>query len=350
MTTAFRTVRWLLDAALVLLVGTVLALVLAAKVGPLLGHQTLIIRGGSMEPSIPSGSLVDVTHVQAADLAAGDVVAIKAANDVFVTHRVNRVIQLPAGLYIETKGDANEDPDPTLVAVSAVTGRVDFSLPLLGYIMFMLTTLPGIASIICLALTLVLALQLLEDLEGMDDGDPTTERWLHGDRAVERRLEQLAAGRRLDEPTAIRLLADPPIGRWPEGPTWWPPLPDSTEGRWPSEPPAGRLLEDPAIGRWLDGPTWWPPLADSTVGCSPCEPPAGRLLEDPAIGRWLDGPTWWPPLADSTVGCSPCEPPAGRLLEDPELALRLVEPRVSRSPEEPMARRRLAPPAGEMAG
>lgn len=258
MRTAFRTVRWLLDAALVLLVGSVLALVLAAKVGPLLGHQPLIIRGGSMEPSIPSGSLVDVTPVQAADLAAGDVVTIKAANDVFVTHRVNRVIQLPAGLYIETKGDANEDPDPVPVAVSAVAGRVDFSLPLLGYIMFMLTTLPGMASIICLALTLVLALQLLEDLEDQE-GD---------DLALERRLARLAVG---------RSLADPPIRRWPEGPTWWPPLPDSTEGRWPSEPPAGRLLEDPElelrlveprVGRWPEEPTATRRLA----------PPAGGLI------------------------------------------------------------------------
>ncbi len=303
MTTAFRTVRWLLDAALVLLVGTVLALVLAAKVGPLFGHQPLIIRGGSMEPSIPSGSLVDVAPVQAADLTAGDVVVIKAANDVFVTHRVNRVVQLPAGLYIETKGDANENPDPALVSVSAVEGGVDLSLPFLGYFLFMLTHPAGIASIICMALTLVLALQLLQDLEDEEDGDPTTERWLHGDRAVERRLEQLAAGSRLDEPTPIRLLEN--RSRWPDGPTWWPPLADSAGGRWPDEPPAGRLLEDPAIGRWLDGPTWWPPLEDSTVGRSPCEPPAGRLLEDP------------------------------------ELALRLVEP---------MARRRLAPPAGEMAG
>jgi signal peptidase len=169
MKTAVRTIRWLLDAALVVLCASVVALVLAATMGPSLGHQPLVIRGGSMAPALPFGALVDVAHVEPANLAGGDIVTIKAANDVLVTHRITRVVQLPDGLYIETKGDANAGPDPVLVPVSAVTGRVDFSLPLLGYLMYMLTTPPGVVSIIALALTFLLAIWLLEDLEdGMD--------------------------------------------------------------------------------------------------------------------------------------------------------------------------------------
>jgi signal peptidase len=176
-----RAIRWLLDAALVLLVGIVIALVLAAQVGPMLGHQPVVIRGGSMEPAIPLGALVDLAHVEPADLAAGDVVTIEGANGVRVTHRIAYIVQTPDGPYIETKGDANEHADAALVPASAVVGRVDFSLPFLGFLMFMLTTLAGFVSIVCLALTLLIAVLLLEDLEkeeraDLDDGiDPESK-------------------------------------------------------------------------------------------------------------------------------------------------------------------------------
>jgi signal peptidase len=173
MKSAVRMVGWLLDAALVLLVALVLALVLAANVGPLLGHEPLVIRGGSMAPAIPRGALVDVARVEPAELAVGDVVTIKAANGVLVTHRVSRIVEMPDGLYLETKGDANGQPDPALVPVSAVTGRVDLSLPYLGYVMYMLTTPAGLVSVVCLAFSLLLAIWLLEDLQG-DDGDLAT--------------------------------------------------------------------------------------------------------------------------------------------------------------------------------
>jgi signal peptidase len=171
MTRTLRAIRWLLDVALLLLVGTVIGLVLAAQIGPKLGHQPIIIEGGSMAPAIPLGALVDVVQVQPADLAAGDVVTFESANGVLVTHRITRVVSFPDGLYIETQGDANESPDPVLLPASAVKGRVDFSLPLLGFLMFMLTTLAGFASIVCLALTLLIAAMLLEDLEKEDRED-----------------------------------------------------------------------------------------------------------------------------------------------------------------------------------
>jgi signal peptidase len=165
METALRTIRRLIDAALVALVGAVLALVLAATVGPLLGHQLLVIRGGSMAPAIALGSVIDVARVDPSDLRVGDVVTIKAPHGVLTTHRVTQVVQMPDGLYLQTKGDANAQPDPALVPASAVTGRVDFSLPLLGYFMYMLTTPAGLVSIISLGLTLVFAGLLIEEID-----------------------------------------------------------------------------------------------------------------------------------------------------------------------------------------
>jgi signal peptidase len=166
MKTAARWIRRLLDLALILLVLAVLGLVLAINVGPRFGHQLIVIRGGSMEPAIPLGSAIEVSQVQPADLRAGDIVTLKETNGTIVSHRVTRVVQLPDGLYIETKGDANPTPDPVLVSASAVVGRVDFALPGAGYLAYLLTMPTGLLSILSLAFMLLFAIWLLEDLEG----------------------------------------------------------------------------------------------------------------------------------------------------------------------------------------
>jgi signal peptidase len=169
MRTAIRAIRRVLDGVLILLVGAVLALVLISNVGPSLGHRLVVIRGGSMEPALALGSVVDLTSVKPADIRAGDIVAIAESNGTVVTHRVTRVASLPDGLYIETKGDANNTPDPTLRPVDTVMGRVGFRAPALGYLIYMLSIPSGVLSVFSLGLTLLFAIWLLEDLEQDDD-------------------------------------------------------------------------------------------------------------------------------------------------------------------------------------
>jgi signal peptidase I len=174
MKTAARSIRRLLDVALISLVLFVLGLVLAVNLGPSLGHQLVVIRGGSMEPAIHLGSVIEVSSVKAADLRPGDIVTLKETNDVVVTHRITRVVPLPDGLYIETKGDANATVDPVLVPASAVTGRVDASVPGLGYLVYLLTLPLGVLAILCLAMTMLFAIWLLEEFEQDGGGDGAT--------------------------------------------------------------------------------------------------------------------------------------------------------------------------------
>jgi signal peptidase I len=169
MSKAARSLRRLLDLALVVLVGLVLAIVLVVNAGPAFGHQLIVIRGGSMEPAIGLGSVIDVVPVRPADLRSGDVVTLKDAAGVLLSHRVNRVVTLPDGLYIETKGDANATPDTPLVPASQVVGRVDASVPKLGYLLYLLTLPTGILTLLCLALTILFGIWLLEDVE--DEGE-----------------------------------------------------------------------------------------------------------------------------------------------------------------------------------
>lgn len=166
---AVRTIRRLLDLALVLLVGSVLAIVLLSTFGPSFGHQLLVVRGGSMSPAIPLGTLVDVASTPPDQIQPGDVITIKADNGVLTTHRVVRVAQLPDGIYFATKGDANETADPVLEPASRLQGRIDLSLPFLGYLMYLLTTPSGVISIFGLAMTLLFAIWLLQEFEEDED-------------------------------------------------------------------------------------------------------------------------------------------------------------------------------------
>ena len=165
MKTALRLVRRLLEGALIVLVVLVLGLAVAVDIGPRFGHQLILIRGVSMEPGIHLGSATDVSQVRSADLRPGDVVTLKEASGVFVVHRIARIIQQSDGVYIETKGDANASVDPVLTPVTSVIGRADFSVPDLGYLIYLLTVPIGVISIIGLALTLLFAAWLLEDFD-----------------------------------------------------------------------------------------------------------------------------------------------------------------------------------------
>ncbi len=165
MSTALRLTRWLLDLALIALVLSVLSLVLAANIGPAIGHQMVVIRGSSMSPAIPLGAVVDITSVKPQDLKVGDVVTITSPGGTVYTHRIARIVTQPDGMYIETQGDAVGHPDSPLQPVSEVTGRVTYSLPFLGFLLYMLTIPTGVVSIFSLAITMLLCIWLLEDLE-----------------------------------------------------------------------------------------------------------------------------------------------------------------------------------------
>jgi signal peptidase len=171
MRTALRLTRWLLDLALIALVMSVLSLVLAANIGPAVGHQVVVIRGSSMSPAIPLGSVVDLARVQPQDLRVGDVVTMKSPGGTVYTHRIARIVTLPDGLYIETKGDAVDKPDTPLQPVSEVTGRVGYSLPYFGFLLYMLTIPTGVMSIFSLALTMLLCIWLLEEMDSNDDDE-----------------------------------------------------------------------------------------------------------------------------------------------------------------------------------
>lgn len=154
------------DLALTCLVVLVVILVVLGRGLPMTGRTTLIIGGPSMEPTIPLGSAVVVEPVDLSTIRAGDLVSIQAGPETAVfTHRVVRLLALDGVPYIETKGDANADPDPVTIPLSTVKGRVAVILPSVGYLMAFVATPAGIAFVIGLGMTLVVLAFLLDSFE-----------------------------------------------------------------------------------------------------------------------------------------------------------------------------------------
>jgi signal peptidase I len=161
------TLRRFLDLVLVVLILVVLSSLVVARVVPAITHApAFVVGGGSMEPTIPLGSIVIDQPVVASDLVLGDVVSIRVGpqNAIF-THRIVRLVQRDGALWIETKGDANPTVDPSIVRATTVLGRVKASIPLIGYPVQLLSSMAGVAFLLSVGLVTLLAAWLLESLE-----------------------------------------------------------------------------------------------------------------------------------------------------------------------------------------
>ena len=122
-----------------------------------LGMSAYDITSGSMEPTIPVGSLIVVEPGDAAEIQVDDVIAYSSDESV-VAHRVveNHVVD---GQII-TKGDANEVVDALPVEYSSVIGKVVLHVPIIGDYMNVLSGLVGKLYLIGVAIIGVLFLIL----------------------------------------------------------------------------------------------------------------------------------------------------------------------------------------------
>src|SRR3989344_8602773 len=94
-----------------------------------------IVKSGSMEPNIPTGSVVIVKPETR--YLNGDVITFgkDTKTDIPTTHRIIASAGEGTGTTYTVKGDANEEADPTQVVARDVIGKVVFSLPYAGFIL-----------------------------------------------------------------------------------------------------------------------------------------------------------------------------------------------------------------------
>lgn len=113
-----------------------------------LGYEVFCVVSGSMEPAIPVGSAVFVKSTPPEELEKNDIIAFMSGESI-ITHRVTENRRVEGEL--STKGDANEKEDMNRVAYSAVRGKVDFSVPALGDILTVVSSVVGKIYLLCYA-------------------------------------------------------------------------------------------------------------------------------------------------------------------------------------------------------
>ena len=122
------------------------------------GYKPVAVYSGSMRPTIPVGGLALDRVIPARDVRVGDVITFSDpyVRGRFVTHRVVEVVNTPHGLAYRTKGDANPALDPWAIKLGSQVGRVSFSVPVAGYVLYYAHTREVRSGLILIASVLLL--------------------------------------------------------------------------------------------------------------------------------------------------------------------------------------------------
>ncbi len=131
-----------------LIILLVICIALLLSLPRLFGYEIYSVVSGSMEPALPVGSAVFVKYADAETIEPGAVIAFMDGNTA-VTHRVVENYRISREFV--TKGDANESADFDAVPYGSVIGKVEYSVPVLGYYLIALSSTVGKAYLVCFA-------------------------------------------------------------------------------------------------------------------------------------------------------------------------------------------------------
>jgi signal peptidase len=125
----------------VVLALAVLVLVVMS-VANVVGFRLLVIRSGSMRPTLGVGELVLSRSTPATDIRVGEIVSFHdpAVEDQLVTHRVVSVSRSGSELTVTTKGDANIATETWKIDDSSSVGRLLFAVPYVGRVVYLISS------------------------------------------------------------------------------------------------------------------------------------------------------------------------------------------------------------------
>lgn len=130
---------------------------LIGKISSFHSYANLYFRtvvSGSMEPTIPIGSLTITKKINKENAAIGDIIAFRNQEDI-VTHRI---FSIHDG-KIYTKGDANSSVDEGYIEENIE--KVYLTIPKLGYFFLVIQTPRGTVALLSTILTLLLLDQFI---------------------------------------------------------------------------------------------------------------------------------------------------------------------------------------------
>jgi signal peptidase len=122
-----------------------------------------VVRGASMQPQIPLGSVIVERRVDPTAISVGDIVTFKLENGTHVTHRVVGISD-SSDLSFITRGDGSSSQDPVAVPAPAAVGVVEAYVPQLGFAITALGSTLGAASMMGLVGGLLLLSLFMDEL------------------------------------------------------------------------------------------------------------------------------------------------------------------------------------------
>ncbi|WP_372736841.1 signal peptidase I [Nocardioides sp.] len=142
---------------IVLWIGAILGLVAIAAGIAVLAFDVrfLVFRSGSMAPQIHTGALAIARPVAAEEIETGDVVSVRSADGMQITHRVVTATVRGDEASLLLRGDANGAPDAEVYTVRSAD-RVLVSAPYLGYVVARALTPAGLVALVSWFLMLLL--------------------------------------------------------------------------------------------------------------------------------------------------------------------------------------------------
>lgn len=184
-----------LNTLLAIIIFGVVAFLVAPRLGLTSPLELKIVRSGSMEPAIPTGSVVLIQP--ASDYQAGDIITFGAdtPTSIPISHRIVSIETKDGTIYYTTKGDANKTADQNETPANKVIGRVIFSVQAVGYILAFSKTQLGFALLVLIPAALIICYELIGIVQEV--------------RALRRRKREGSAVRSLaEEPPEPSLVPD----------------------------------------------------------------------------------------------------------------------------------------------
>lgn len=164
-----------------------LAIGIAAITLPIFGNKALIVKSGSMQPTIGVGDLIAVKNqpglvvpqnVPINKYSEGDIIAFKDGGNpkIVTTHRIVSFEVKDNKILYQTKGDANNSLDGKLVAEENIVGRADYSIKGLGKIFAFTKTRAGLMTMIIFPALMVIfieAVTLIREFKKRESNTPS---------------------------------------------------------------------------------------------------------------------------------------------------------------------------------
>lgn len=122
------------------------------------GFRAYSVLTGSMEPVIQTGSLIVTFFPTSTNhIRANGVITFEEPGyeNKFITHRVSKVVDSKPGVVYQTKGDANNSPDPWLITYGRIKGVYLMHFPYLGALLEFIRSPLGIFIFVVIPVLLI---------------------------------------------------------------------------------------------------------------------------------------------------------------------------------------------------